>query len=111
MKDRISEAWTINQPHLNDPSSSRASPTQHPRKGLCQNLWNILHGRHGIGFSHQGYVNAEAHHGGETCHLDLLDAYSADGEDESSVFVGCGLFWGDVAGRFGNELGRTHRFF
>lgn len=56
-------------------------------------------------------MNAEAHHGGETCHLDLLDAYSADGEDESSVFVGCGLFWGDVAGRFGNELGRTHRFF
>lgn len=44
-------------------------------------------------FSHQGYVNAEAHHGGKTCNLDLLDAYSA-GEEESSFFE-------SVAGGFG----------
>lgn len=39
-------------------------------------------------------MNAEAHHGGKTCNLDLLDAYSADGEDESSVFE-------SVSGGFG----------
>lgn len=103
MKDRISEAWTITHiwmihPHL--------GPLRLNSFGRENSPWQTWHG-----FFTPRICECRSSSWGQNLQPGFARCLFSRRGGVVILWVGCGWFWGDGAGGFSNDIGRTHRFF